>query len=317
MGVRILMWAMAVLFQCTVLPAADLTPASRFSLPPSVIGGAGARVREMKAGPGGLWFLVESGDQRPGAVVQTDFSGQVLSVNAIPSDARPLGLAATATGASVLLGTRGGPLLKSFSSNGGSGTTLKLNCAFAGGLFSLGGNPATACSDGRIAVHKNGRQQEFPSWARKGAHSLDVGDGQVAFVDWETAKILVQDLNSGSIRSLDVAAPEIQEALERARNNRANLEQLLSPSDPPPGNPIVVMDAASRGAEMCLLIWPYHKDAGPGVVCLNRTGEITGRWRRLTSPDQLVHKLMHKIAVSNEGDLYLCSTRGNVFRYKR
>ncbi len=164
MGVRIPMWAMAVLFQCAVLPATDLTPASRFSLPPSVIGGAGARVREMKAGPGGLWFLVESGDQRPGAVVQTDFSGQVLSVNAIPSDARPLGLAATATGASVLLGTRGGPLLKSFSSNGGSGTTLKLNCCVRWRALFSGGQ---SCH--RLFGWKNRGAQE---WASTGVSVL-------------------------------------------------------------------------------------------------------------------------------------------------
>ncbi len=313
MGVRIMMWAMAMLIQCAAVSATDLTPASRFSLPPSVTGGAGARIREMKAGPDSLWFLVESGDQRPGVVVQTDLSGQVLSTNSIPPDTRPLGLAATATGAAVLLGTRRGPLLESFSSNGGYGTALKVHCAFAGGLFSLWGSPATICSDGRISVHKDGRQQEFPSWARMGAHALDAGDGQMAIVDWETAKILVQDVNSGTIRSLDVAAPEIQEALERAKNNRTNLEQLLSPSDARPGNPIVVMDAASRGQEFCLLIWPYHKHAGPSVVCLNRTGEITGRWRCLIPPDQLVHK----IAVSGAGELHLCSTRGNVFRYRR
>lgn len=313
MGVHVRVWTMAMLFHCAVLPATDLSPASRFTLPPAVTGGTGARVREMKAGTSSLWFLVEAEGQRPGTLVQTDLSGQVLSMNVIPPDARPMGLAATAIGAAVLLGMKGGPVLESFSLNGGSGTALKLSCAFGGGLFSLGGNPATVCSDGRIAVYKDGRRQEFPSWARKGAHSLDVGDGQVAFVDWETAKILVQDLNSGAIRSLDVAAPEIQQALERARNNRTSLESSLGPSDARPGNPIVVMDAASRGEEMCLLIWPYHKDTGPSVVCLDRSARVSGRWRCLTPPDQLVHR----IALSRNGDLYLCSTRGIVLRYKR
>lgn len=297
-----------------VAPARDLPPGSRFSLPlSSLVGNADAKVREMKAGSDSLWFLVEGGGHRPGAVVQTDLAGQVLSLNLIPSGARPMALTATAAGAAVLLATREGPLLQSFVSRGGPATPRKLRCAAGDGLFSLWGAPATFCSDGRIEVHAEKDSREYPSWARSGVHALDAGDGQVAFVERETARVFVQDVKSGTIQALEFTAPELDEALDRATNARAELEKQPAPAGARPGRPIVIMDAASRGEEICLLVWPYHKKAGPAVVCVNRRGTVMGRWRCLVPTEDVVHR----IAVSGGGDLLLCSSRGTVFGFKR
>ncbi len=293
----------------------EISPIGSYSVPQNMgLENGALKIREFRSAGNGLWILLQD-IAKPGHVlVRADLAGVSQPVVALTPDKRPIALAATSRGVATIQSSKDRAAnLVEYSAEGKELFRASLGCYLAEGLLSLDGRPATICPDGRITRYEQtGTTMQYSSWSRPGALSVFLGAGILAVVDRGTARIVLNDLKTNQVSSVSSDVPEIIQALNANASNVQAANASALPGDPPLGTPLVVMDAASDGGALYLLIWPYHPSAGPAVVKLSHSGNVLARYRCRGTND----KSLHKIALADGGNLWLASVNGRIYHYR-
>lgn len=299
---------------CQFIYAADLvrlSPVQKFQVSQTTQTNGDIKVREMRAGGKGLWFLAEASAPSPGHVlIASSLAGNQRVVASFSPDTRPIGLAGTSRGVATVKVTKTERVLTEFSDTGQILSASRVGCVLSDGLLTVDGRPATICPNGTITRYSDAAVQRYSSWAKPGSAALMMGNGNLAIVDRETGGILYNNLKTGEVSAVRPGFPEIAEALNRIETAKAGAAARRD-GDAPLGNLLVVMDAAADSSGLYLLIYPYRAATGAVVVRLDNNGAPVARFQCLVDGESSIHKL-----AVQDGFLLLASIRGRVFRYK-
>lgn len=260
---------------------------------------------------GDLWFLVASKVQpERSAFVGFSKEGNLKTIIEIKDAVQSRGLAVTARGVATVVRRERQAFLREYGIAGSLLSERPIGCFSTTELLVIGGRLSTTCPDGTINIFGPEKlPTRRPSWARPGAIVAALSDTRLAIVDQGTAQVLLSDITKNVTRTIDVVAPEVQEALSYTASQAKAVT--LPPDAPPPGQPVIAMDVAGDASGVYLLIWPYQKNVGPAVVKYAPDGALIGRFRCHVTKAASWHKIEVR-----DGFLIIGSTAGDVLRYK-
>lgn len=270
------------------------------------------KIREMKAVPSGLLFLVQS--PTAFSLILTDKAGSAVRVLAPNLGPHVEGLAATDAGAAVIVrSSQASPVLRELSLTGNIISETPLSCYTGSGILSINQRPSTICPDGTISQIRPDRTvTRFNSWLRAGALAESFPGPKLAIIDQTTLQVLINDLQTNRVSTVSAQVPEFQEALRRIELVMASAPKQAAGA-PPLGKQLLAMATAADSTSFFVLVYPYDSKTGPFVVRLDSNGNVVGRYKCLLPRPDLSN--VHKITVQN-GDLILATVGGDVLRYR-
>lgn len=303
--------ALSAMVSGAQLSSIDLKPVTTFRLSEAT-GWSAFQVKEMKASSTALSFLIQG--EAGAAIVSTDMSGKLTGLISLPAESRPAGLAVTERGPATVLVNRDkrSSVLVEYDRQGKRIQERPVSCYLYDELLTVEGAPATVCPDGtitRLPISK--APTKLSSWIRPGSLAEILPNKKIAIVDQNTAQTIVNDLQSNSIATISLSAPEIENAVRRIK--RVEAQAPNGPKDPRPGRMLLVMDTAVDHTGWYLLLYPYKNDIGPSVVKFSSEGQLTGRFRCLLPNEGLGS--IHKMEVYGNS-LILSSVSGFVLTFQ-
>jgi hypothetical protein len=154
----------------SIVERVDLAPTKMFSLS-KVAPWQRLLVREMRCASDGVWFLVDSGEQKGvSAIIGTDNIGTLRCMVNFPQGRGVGGLAVTSRGIATTTFAQRQALLTEYDPGGHLLSSTPIPCYAAEQLFTMGGNPTTVCPDGTITSYAGSIQlARWASWARPGS----------------------------------------------------------------------------------------------------------------------------------------------------
>lgn len=287
--------------------AETLQPAQSLKVAPD-----GWKMRDVRIDGDDVWALVQAPEGNF-SILRTSLAGRQTGRFDFPAAERVLGIVATNSGAAAMVARERRLSLDRFDKQGKPLGQTQLQCASGDHLLSLGGEAATICPDGQITRHSPSQAPvRLTSWARPGSLTEALSGQRLVIADRMTGKLLFNDLTSGGLSAPAQSSPEVAQAV--AHIDGVMKTASTKPGDPPPVRSLVLMDTATDGKSVALLIWPFHPDVGVGVVIHAGDGSVQ---RRLACPlpPQLRNAIPHKLEMT-ASLLAIGTTDGQLVTYR-
>jgi hypothetical protein len=184
-----------------------------------------------------------------------------------------------------------------------------MQCFWAGGLTSLGGNATALCPDGTITQYtaQNGLSRNS-SWYHPGSAVAVLSPHEIAIVDQSSGQILLNDISTNTVSQVTAHVPEVDAAISTV----AAKTKALSKADAASlGKVLIALDTATDETGWYILIGPYNNNTGPAVAKFDRAGQLIARFRlhvpQSTLPIQQLEAqggLLAVVSVSGEFLIY-------------
>jgi len=289
--------------------AVPLQPASFFRVAPT-----DWKLRDLRIDGDGVWSLIQA-PAGSFSIVRTSLAGHQSARVDFPAEERVLGVVSSNSGVAAMVVRNRKLSLDRFDRQGKTLGRTPLQCGSGDQLLLLDGEVATVCPDGQITRHLISQPPErYTSWARPGSLTEALRDRRLLIADRLTGKLLFNNLDTGALFSPSHSSPEIAQAV-------AHIDHVMKSADARPGEPplarsLVVMDTATDGNSIGLLVWPFHPDFGVAVVVHAGDGSVAGRFV-CPMPPALRDATPHKLEM-NAKLLAIGVTGGEVviYRYK-